>query len=232
MQENTLPVSTANAYNGIIIKKKEKDLCKTIRNREIESRKKAKEILLEATRKGESLRVDAIRQGYQDGMQCALKHVVNFLSEWKLKQDNNRREVDNYIRSILGDNLHNEEIVNDLLNGWIESLNESVSELVVVLPVRNRTWAKKIECQKFESSPHMTINYRYVEGENYMFSYGDSVVEFSPEDIISQVKSEFTERVTKQDKLFFNKLYKEIIKKFANDLLAESGEYDRTSTGT
>ncbi|EFC1641325.1 hypothetical protein FA822_16495 [Escherichia coli] len=65
-----------------------------------------------------------------------------------------------------------------------------------------------------------------------MFSYGESVVEFSPEDIISQVKSEFAERLTKQDKLFFNKTYKEIIKKFANDLLAGGGEYDRTSTDT
>ncbi|HFK3790576.1 TPA: MxiN [Escherichia coli] len=232
MQENTLPVSTANAYNGIVIKKKEKDLCKTIRNREIESRKKAKEILLEATRKGEASRVDAIRQGYQDGMQCAFKHVINFLSEWKLKLDNNRREVDNYIQSILGDNLHNEEIVNNLLNGWIESLNESVSELVVVLPVRSRDWAKKIECQKFELSPHMNITYRYVESENYIFSYGENVVEFSPEDIISQAKSEFAEKLTKQDKLFFNKTYNEIIKKFANDLLSESGEYDRASTDT
>jgi len=230
MQESTLSVSIANAYNGIIIKKKEKELCKTIKSRDIASRKKAKEILLEATKEGEALRGDAIRHGYQEGMQCAFNHVVNFLNEWKLKQDSNRREVENYIRNILEDNLHDEVIIKALLNGWIESLNDSGSELVVLFPEKSRSWAKKIESKEFELSSHMNISCRYTENESYIFSCGDSVVEFSPEDIISQVKSEFSERLTKNDKLFFRKIYKETIKKFANDLLIESEEYDRAGT--
>lgn len=87
--------------------------------------------------KAESLRIDAVCDGYQIGIQTAFEHIIDYICEWKLKQNENRRNIEDYITSLLSENLHDERIISTLLEQWLSSLRNTVTELKVVLPKCN-----------------------------------------------------------------------------------------------
>ncbi|HFR7361225.1 TPA: Mxi-Spa type III secretion system linker protein MxiN, partial [Shigella sonnei] len=127
------------------MKRIEKELCKTIKDRDTESKKKAICVIKDATKKAESLRIDAVCDGYQIGIQTAFEHIIDYICEWKLKQNENRRNIEDYITSLLSENLHDERIISTLLEQWLSSLRNTVTELKVVLPKCNLALRKKLE---------------------------------------------------------------------------------------
>ncbi|ENX7022012.1 Mxi-Spa type III secretion system linker protein MxiN, partial [Shigella sonnei] len=199
MQKGTLPVSRHHAYDGVVIKRIEKELCKTIKDRDTESKKKAICVIKDATKKAESLRIDAVCDGYQIGIQTAFEHIIDYICEWKLKQNENRRNIEDYITSLLSENLHDERIISTLLEQWLSSLRNTVTELKVVLPKCNLALRKKLELDLHKYRSDVKIILKYSEGNNYIFCSGNQVVEFSPQDVISGVKIELAEKLTKND---------------------------------
>ncbi|HFR5897574.1 TPA: Mxi-Spa type III secretion system linker protein MxiN, partial [Shigella flexneri] len=77
--------------------------------------------------------------------------------------------------SLLSENLHDERIISTLLEQWLSSLRNTVTELKVVLPKCNLALRKKLELDLHKYRSDVKIILKYSEGNNYIFCSGNQV---------------------------------------------------------
>ncbi|HDS1817651.1 TPA: oxygen-regulated invasion protein OrgB [Pseudomonas putida] len=150
------------------------------RNRRLlmqQARERAKACLAEAQQEADMVRANAFQDGYAQGVLQAAVDVSGLLLRSRLMASALQAELAQAARSLLGDVLKDERLLDALLQRWQDGwIGQGREPLQIILPLRCKAQQMALK-SKLTGLGIERVDIRFHAQERYLFRLADQVIE-------------------------------------------------------
>lgn len=150
------------------------------RNRRLlmqQARERAKACISEAQQEANSVRANAFQDGYSQGVLQAAADMSGLLLQSRRMASALHAELAQAARSLLGDLLMNERLLDALLERWQDGwIGQGQEPLQIILPLRCKAQQQALK-SKLSGLGIERVDIRFHAQERYLFRLADQVVE-------------------------------------------------------
>ena len=150
------------------------------RNRRLlmqQARERAKACISEAQQAADSVRANAFQDGYSQGVLQAAADMSGLLLQSRLMASALQAELAQAARSLLGDLLMDERLLDALLERWQDGwVGQGQEPLQIILPLRCKAQQLALK-SKLTGLGVERVDIRFHAQERYLFRLADQVVE-------------------------------------------------------
>lgn len=152
---------------------------------------RARKIVKDAVREGETIRKESYRTGYERGLLMSIDSVCQYINNSVQYAETLYLNIESDIKKLLTELLDEESVLLKIVDEWIDALDkrDNDSPLYVLMPYANRRF--KVNLMEAIKSKHPGgAVFQYHQEPRFVFKYKEHLAEFYPEEhIASTVKS-------------------------------------------
>lgn len=165
------------ATDALLLRHEERTAARNRRLLMHQARERAKACISEAQQEANSVRANAFQDGYSQGVLQAAADMSGLLLQSRLMASALQAELAQAARSLLGDLLMDERLLDALLERWRDGWGGQGQEpLQIILPLRCKAQQLALK-SKLTGLGVERVDIRFHAHERYLFRLADQVVE-------------------------------------------------------
>ncbi|CAI3807056.1 Oxygen-regulated invasion protein OrgB [Pseudomonas sp. MM221] len=178
MLESIRTLVDAPTTDALLLRHEERTAARNRRLLMQQARERAKACIAQAEQEADIVRAEAFQDGYSQGVLQAAADVSGLLLQSRLMASALQAQLAQAARSLLGDLLMDERLLDALLQRWQDRwVGQGQEPLQIVMPLRCK--AGKVALQsKLKDLGVERVDIRFHAQERYLFRLADQVVEF------------------------------------------------------
>ena len=177
MLESIRTLADIPSTDALLLRHEERTAARNRRLLMQQARERAKACMAEAQQEADSVRAKAFQDGYSQGVLQAAADVSGLLLQSRLMASALQAELVQASRSMLGDLLMDDRLLDALLQRWQTGwVDQGLKPLQIMLPLRCK--AAKVELQsKLRGLGVERVEILFHAQERYLFRLADQVIE-------------------------------------------------------
>ncbi len=177
MLESIRTLDDIPATDAILLRHEERSAARDRRLLMQQVRERAKACVAEAQQEVDMVRANAFQDGYSQGMLQAAADLSGLLLQSRLMASALQAELAQAARSLLGDFLKDEQLLDALMQRWQEGwVGQGREPLQIILPLRCKAQQVALR-SKLMGLGVERVDIRFHAQERYLFRLADQVVE-------------------------------------------------------
>lgn len=164
-----------------------------------QARDRAKDCIEQANQDAEAIRAHAFQEGYCKGVLLASEGLSELLLRSSDVSKVLQVELLDVARKVLGDCLKNSQVIETILDHWLDRLGEGQPALEIVLPLRCKSELPALKAE-LQNKGISAVDINFHEEERYLFRVADQVMVLD----IGATQEQLTQRLMMQLKALPN----------------------------